>query len=247
MNIETYYYQESDAKRFSHEVLFTNLVILSCFIVGLTLDVTWWLIALLLNIALVRWMLAIHEIFHIQKYEQVNVLVRLFLIPFSPINVGYTEYRHLHMGHHKFTAQENDPDAFHIRGGHVRSFIGAFFFPEGSTIKYLKDKTLPVNWLEVILRFVLFGVLAILGGAAFWLVWFMLRVNYAIAIWVFFHHLHYRQTDYGTFALPLPKILQWYFSLLYGKPAVMATMHHDVHHRHPRVAAIHLEKLADLT
>lgn len=244
--MQALYYQDQDATRFSIEAILSNIIILLCFVAGIMSDVAWYILAFVINVALVRWMLAVHELFHIQKYTQANAIVRLFLIPFSPLNLGYAEYRSLHMDHHKNTANPDDPDAFHIRGGHFRSFLGAFFFPEGSTINYLKKGSEPVKWIDVSFRVVLFIGIAVVGGSAFWMTWVILRVNYAIAIWIFFHHLHYRQGDYGTFALPLPSLLKKYFQLVYGKPALMATMHHDIHHQFPRVAAIYLDQVRPL-
>ena len=242
MPFEKYHYQPHDAQAFTREALLANGVILACCVLWIKAWLPWWSLVLPVNMALVRWMLALHELFHIQRYEQVNPWLRRLLLPLSPVNIGYDGYRALHMQHHQHTALENDPDAFHIRGGHVRSLLGAWVFAEGSTLACLRQKAAPVFNGNMLLRLALFVALAVAGGASFWGFWLLLRLNYAMAIWVFFHHLHYRSGRYGSFALALPAGLVRLLSWLYGKPAVAATMHHDQHHRYPRVAAIHLDK-----
>lgn len=247
MNPKDYYYQQRDMRRFKLEAGLCNSLILILFGYYILSEQHLWLCYLLLNIALVRWMLAIHELFHYYRADELNPLLRTFLIPFSPINIGYQEYQQLHTGHHRFTATEQDPDAFHIRGGHLRSFLGALRFPEQCSWDYLKNRSEHgVSNIGILARFVLFISLAWWGGVAFWLVWLALRINYAISIWIFFHHLHYRQQGYGSFELSLPALIQNGFALLYGKPALLATMHHDVHHQWPKVAAWHLPTLRPL-
>ena len=245
MNPEEDYYTTDDARALTTEVLITNGILLATFAGGIVGLIPWWIGALIINVALVRWMLGVHELFHIQDYKAANPLARLFLLPFTPVNIGYLEYRQAHLGHHRDTANADDPDAFHIRGGHLRSFIGALLFPEGSVLNYLQNEENVINWWEVALRLSLFIGLATWGGGSFWLYWALLRINYAISVWVFFHHLHYRNGEYGSFALPLAKPLKAYFGLVYGKAALYATMHHDTHHLYPKVMAVRLPALAE--
>jgi hypothetical protein len=243
MSFEQYHYQPHDAKAFTREALVANGVLLACFVGWVDARLPVWLWLVPMNVALVRWMLAVHELFHIQRYQDANPLLRLLLLPLTPVNVGYEGYRALHMQHHDCPGLPQDPDAFHIRGGHLLSLLGAFAFPEGSTLAYGRQKPARPAYVGMALRLGLFAGMALWGGWSFWVVWLVLRVNYAIAIWVFFHHLHYRNASYGSFALALPAGLTRFFAFVYGQPAVSATLHHDQHHRHPRVAAIHLDKL----
>ena len=239
------YYTAVDGRRFGWEVGAVNIVLISLFLNQPFYPLPWWALAITINIALVRWLLLMHELFHIQSHADAHPLIRLLLVPFTPVNIGYAEYRQLHMGHHRYAATADDPDAFHIRGGHLRSLLGALFFPEVSTLKCLADPEIRINGPELMMRLALFVGLAWLGGAAFWSVWVWLRINYMISIWVFFHHLHYRGGAYGTFALPLPGVLASVLKRVYGKPVFYATIHHDVHHRYPKVAAVNLPALAD--
>ena len=239
------YYTADDGRRFGRGIGVVNAVLIGLFLIQPFYPLPWWMLAITINIALVRWLLLMHELFHIQSHADAHPLIRLLLVPFSPVNIGYAEYRQLHMGHHRHAATADDPDAFHIRGGHLRSLLGALFFPEVSTFKCLIDPAIRINGPELMARLVLFVGLAGLGGAAFWGVWMWLRINYMISIWVFFHHLHYRDGAYGTFALPLPGALASVLKLIYGKPVFYATIHHDVHHRYPKVAAVNLPALVD--
>lgn len=80
------------------------------------------------------------------------------------------------------------------------------------------------------------------------MVFFMLAIyacfTYSINDFVFFHLVHYRSGVSGTFAIPLPLFLKLPALLIYGVDVVYATIHHDTHHNHPRVAAKHLPQVA---
>ena len=112
---------------------------------------------ILLSIALTRWMICVHELFHIVAADSVHPLVRLILIPFTPFNIGYDEYRKIHMGHHKYDASELDPEVYHIRGTHWQTFFAALSFPEQSLYRYTKQQDLkPSEWRDLAVRLVLF-------------------------------------------------------------------------------------------
>lgn len=237
-------YTAVDAARFEQAALAGNVAILGLFIAYRQDWLTLWMSALLLNIVLTRWMLAVHELFHIVDQQRVHPWVAAFLIPFTPLNLGYGEYRAMHWGHHRHTGTDSDPDAFHIRGGHALSLLGALSFPEQSSLRYVMRHGLRgVRTDQILVRLGLFVALASWGGWHFLWFWIVLRVNYAVAIWVFFHHLHYREGRYGTFSVELPTGLLRALSWIYGPDSVQATLHHDVHHRWPRVAVWHLANL----
>ena len=93
-------------------------------------------------------------------------------------------------------------------------------------------------------RLVLFSTLFIISPSAFLTWWLVLRITYSINDFVFFHLVHYRSGVSGTFAIPLPLFLKLPALLIYGVDVVYATIHHDTHHNHPRVAAKHLPQVA---
>lgn len=233
-----------DGRRYSRTIVITYVVMLALFIIEHFQPLPGWLIAGVMSLALARWMLLSHELFHIVDYDQAPALVRLVLVPVTPINIGYAEYRQLHAGHHQDAASAQDPDAFHIRGGHLRSLLGAMLFTEICTLQALRRVDITIRWRDVGIRLGVFAALLAFDPRAFLAVWLWLRLNYGLAIWIFFHHLHYRAGQYGTYPLPLPGWLEQTLTWLYGRTVVVATLHHDVHHRHPRVAARHLGALA---
>jgi hypothetical protein len=72
----------------------------------------------------------------------------------------------------------------------------------------------------------------------------VLRVTYIINDFVFFHVVHYRGGQTGTFPIPLPAWLMYPFIVIYGFDVVYATMFHDTHHKHSIVAAKQLPRVA---
>ena len=60
-----------------------------------------WAMALLLHLVMIRWMIAIHESFHILSASQLDPISRLLPLPFTPFNIGYAEYRRIHLNHHQ--------------------------------------------------------------------------------------------------------------------------------------------------
>ena len=75
----------------------------------------------------------------------------------------------------------------------------------------------------------------------------MLSIRLAIFVandFVFFHMVHYRGGRYGTFPIPLPLPIRYPLIVIYGVDVVYATMHHDIHHEQPMIAAKHLARIA---
>jgi fatty acid desaturase len=194
---------------------------------------------------LTRWMIAFHELLHLRKAEELDLLTRLFPLPFSPLNLGYREYREIHIGHHRHTATEQDPDAFHILGGHLKAFVGAVTQHEQATLRYIKANgiTRELAFMMVI-RLILFMAILAAAPLAFLQFWLVIRITHIINDYVFFHLVHYRADEYATFPIPLPAIIRYPAIVLYGIDVVYATMHHDIHHAYPQVAAKHLPKVA---
>jgi len=93
-------------------------------------ELAWYWVTLLIGAPLARWAISVHELFHIP--EPHPLWVRALPITFSPINVGWKEYKAEHLGHHKQTANENDPEWWRIGGGRLRSFVGCLFVAEGA-------------------------------------------------------------------------------------------------------------------
>ncbi|MCK5896628.1 MAG: fatty acid desaturase [Cocleimonas sp.] len=203
-----------------------------------------WMIAIV-SVLTTRWMIAFHELFHLKKADELDFITRLLLIPFAPINLGYREYRTIHMGHHQYTATPKDPDAFHILGGALTAFIGALTQHEQATFRYISAHGLSQELaIMMAIRLSLFITLFALSPSTFLVWWLVLRITYIVNDFVFFHLVHYRSGKAGTFPFPLPSFLKFPALLIYGIDVVYATMHHDIHHRHAHVAAKYLPLIA---
>lgn len=96
----------------------------------------------------------------------------------------------------------------------------------------------------LMIRLSVFIAMLIVSPPAFLYWWLVLRITYIINDFVFFHLVHYRAGQYGTFPIPLPALLRYPLLAIYGIDVVYATMHHDVHHEHPLIAAKYLPRIA---
>lgn len=238
-----FYADNSDAIEYQVKVILFTLSLYGCYAAfALELINVCWMAALS-SIMVTRWMIAFHELLHLRKAEELDLITRLLPIPFAPLNIGYREYRNIHAGHHRYSAANDDPDAFHIQGGHLRALIGAFTLHEQQIIRYITSKGMSAELaVMVAIRLALFIALLIIAPYAFLAWWLVLRLTYIINDFVFFHLVHYRAGKYGTFPIPLPSLLRYPLIVIYGIDVVYATMHHDLHHKYPYIAAKHLPR-----
>ncbi|MCK5812864.1 MAG: fatty acid desaturase [Cocleimonas sp.] len=231
----------SDAIEYQVKIILFTFGIYACF-GAYVLDWLglWWMVAIV-SVLVTRWMIAFHELFHLKKAEDLDYITRLVPIPFAPINLGYREYRAIHIGHHQHTATPQDPDAFHILGGSLKAFIGAVTQHEQATFRYISAHGVSGELaVMMIIRFSLFVSMFALSPSAFLIWWLVLRITYIINDFVFFHIVHYRSGVSGTFPLPLPSFIKFPALLVYGIDVVYATMHHETHHHYSKIAAKHL-------
>jgi fatty acid desaturase len=114
--LSEYHATDRDAAEYQTKVIVFNLGLYTCF-AAFVLEVinVWWMVALS-SVMVTRWMIAFHELLHLRSADELDPFTRLLPIPFAPLNIGYREYRNIHAGHHRDTATERDPDAFHILG-----------------------------------------------------------------------------------------------------------------------------------
>lgn len=242
-----YFADDSAANWYRIKLFFYTLVIFAGFFAYVNNWIHVAVMAVVVSICVTRWLIAFHELFHLRNADRLDVFTRLQPIPFSPLSLGYREYLEIHKGHHAHTATEKDPDAFHIRGGLIKAFIGSVTQQEQAAIRYLRayglNRELCVYGM---IRLAIFAGLFSLAPEHFIYWWLVLRGTYIINDFVFFHVVHYRHGETGTFPLRLPSWLMYPFILIYGIDVVYATMHHDIHHAYPRVAAKSLRHVARL-
>lgn len=231
------YANKKDALEYRIKIVFFTLAIFACFAAYASgvINVIW--MALLTTVMVTRWMIAIHELMHLKKPDELDLFTRLLPIPFGPVNLGYREYVDIHMGHHQHTATSKDPDAFHILGGFVKAFIGALTQHEQASYRYIRAHGLSRELMVMMLiRLSIFFALLLAAPLAFLSWWLVLRISYVINDFVFFHLVHFRAGTAGTFPIPLPNYIVYPALLIYGKDVVYATMYHDIHHKHTRIA-----------
>ena len=143
--------------------------------------------------------------------------------------------------HHRFGATEEDPDAYHIRGQFLKVFLNAFTIPEQNFIRWVAASGMNFQLcLDLIIKLILLGTLAWLGGAKFLGFWLSLRLVDGMADIVFSRLLHHRQGKYGTFQLNLPDNLERLTRLIFGNSVINAIIDHDVHHQNPSIAVAKL-------
>lgn len=232
---------EQDAIAYTRRCLIGAALL--CVTYGLTVAGTLPLACLLIAVGLIlpRWMINLHELLHLHDDQQITPYIRLMGVsplPLSPISLSYGQIKTLHAGHHAAPGTEADPDAYHIRGSWVATLVNAFIAPEQSTCRWLFRHGLTRQLaVDMLIKLLLFIALAGAGGPTFLWFWLSLRLVYGLGDFAFFRMVHHRDGEYGTFALPLPDTVVWFGECLFGKTVVQATIHHDVHHQNPRIAA----------
>ena len=200
-----------------------------------------WTLALSIPILVPRWMIAVHELFHLRSEREVDGVMRLLPFIFTPLALGYREQLRNHRGHHLNMAVPEDPEFYQLRGSPIRGFLNAVTAPEQMWFRwrarYGIDRRLAA---DTTVRLALFIGLAVAGGVAF--AWYLAaaRLTFGVAYFTFFYALHRRAGAYGVYPLVLPGWLARASTLVFGSVVVEATLHHDVHHAQPRIAARHL-------
>lgn len=203
-----------------------------------------WTLALSAPILVVRWMIATHELFHLRRHDQVDPVTRLMPLLLTPLSLGYKEFLTIHQGHHRHMAGPDDPEYFQIRGRPGAGLLNALTAPEQAFLRWLARHPVdPELLVGASLRLLLLGVLAWFGATVFLWYWLPARLAFGLAYFVFFYCVHRRGTDHGVYPLDLSPFQRGAFAFLFGREAMLATCHHDAHHRHPRVSAFHLPEI----
>lgn len=200
-----------------------------------------WTLALSIPILVPRWMIAVHELFHLRSEREVDGVMRLLPFIFTPLALGYREELRNHRGHHLNMAVPEDPEFYQLRGSPVRGFLNAMTAPEQMWFRWYARHGIDRRLLaDTAVRLALFGGLAFAGGIAF--VWYLAaaRLTFGAAYFTFFYALHRRGEAYGVYPLELPVWMARALTMVFGAVVVEATLHHDVHHAQPRIAARHL-------
>ena len=200
-----------------------------------------WSMVLTAPVWVVRWMLATHELLHLRSEYQLDPFLRLQPLLLTPFSLGYKEFLSYHRGHHRHMATPEDPEYYQLRGSKLCGLLNAMSAPEQSFLRWVvREKIDTELWLGATLRCILFGALIWASGWHFLWYWIPVRIAFGLSYFAFFYTLHRRGAEYGVYPLVLPSWGARLFGVLFGREALLATCHHDAHHRQPRVSAFRL-------
>jgi len=239
-----HYATDADARRLTWQSLIYNGLIYVHFGIVLAGVLPPWTMLLSAPILVVRWMLALHELLHLRSEKEVDPITRLLPLMLTPLSLGYREFLDIHRRHHLFMATPQDSEYYQLRGSKLAGLLNAMTAPEQAWFRWLRHKGMDFALLrDTLLRLALFAGMAGLTGWAFLWYWIPVRLAYGSSYFSFFYCLHRRGTEYGVYALPMPAAAEKLFALLFGREALLATCNHDLHHQHPRVAALQLTQI----
>lgn len=245
-SLDEYIVTDDDASKYLRECAIIAVILLAGYGLFITEFISNWILFVITAVTLPRWIINVHELFHIKSNEEVNGIIRclgISPIPLSIFTLSYQEVQHVHLAHHRNTATENDPDAYHIRGNLFLVILNAFISPEKNFIRWLQLNQLSFQLgLDILIKLLFLGILILLGGKKFLWFWLCLRIVYWLGDIVFFRLVHHQKGEYGTFAMKLPSTIETWGEWIFGKTVIQATINHDVHHHNPRIAVHNLAK-----
>jgi hypothetical protein len=208
-----------------------------------------WSLPLVLPIWMARLMIGRHELIHVRREAEVDVLTRLWpvLMMVTPLSAGFREYRILHRRHHQYMLTNGDPDLYQIRGSKLAGFFHCFVSPEVTLWKWVGDHGLDRTLMaQLFLRATFFYAVLWFSDGAFLWYWLPLRVTYGCALFLFSYVLHRRGERYGVFRIDLPPVGVWLFCFLFGRAGWLAVCNHDVHHMNGNLSPLKLIEARDL-
>ncbi|MEX8498160.1 fatty acid desaturase [Leptothrix ochracea] len=230
------------ARRYIRSTLGWSLVLYAMLLCALGGLARWqlWLIPLVY----VRLALGLHELLHVCSAAQVPAFHRWAPIFDTPLGLGYRELRLIHRQHHRWSSGEHDPERFQIVGSHAQAFVNALLVPERTFLHWVLCHGVSSHQIaQLILRTLLFVVLAALNPTVFLMYWAMLRLSIGASSFIFHHLLHARDGQYGTFALPAPTVLMTLGRWLFGNEPMDILIRHREHHLWPRLRVWELPEL----
>lgn len=200
-----------------------------------------WTLALSMPILVPRWMIAVHELFHLRTEREVDGVTRLLPFLFTFLCLGYRELLANHRSHHRHMSTPADAEYYQLRGSKLRGLLNAFSSPEQLWFRWIAQHGIDRELLRhTLVRLALFLGLIWACGATFLWYWIPARIAFGASYFTFFYCLHRRGAEFGVYPLAIPRPLRGAAKLIWGRDVVEATLHHDIHHVQPRIAAQHL-------
>lgn len=239
-----YMVTEQDALAYVNGCLVAAICLVGGYAAAVMQIIPVWILCIIVLLTVPRWTINLHELIHVYDATQINPFICAMGIsptPLSLLTLSYRELRSLHLCHHRSPASVDDPDAFHIRGPFWQVFCMSFVVPECQTMQWFKVHG--VSWTlgcDLLLKAIVFVGLAWVGGSIFFWFWLSLRLAYGLSDFTFSRIVHCQNGEYGTFPLAIPDWVRQIIIALLGEVVLYATIHHDIHHMNPWVAAHHL-------
>lgn len=237
-----YFAADADARRLTRNSLLSIALIYANLGAAAAELVPAWTLAVVVPLLVPRWMIAIHELFHLRSEREVDPVTRFQPLVFTPLSLGYRENLVNHRTHHRYMGIAGDAELYQLKGSRVSGFLNAMTAPEQMWFRWVGEHGVDRRLgIETAMRCLLFLALAAGTGRTFLWYWIPARVAFGTSYFVFFYWLHRRGEAMGVYPLVLPASLARLLTLVYGPDVVQATLHHDVHHAQPRIAAEHLQ------
>ena len=188
-----------------------------------------------------------HELFH-EPLSRVkpHFLLRLNLHVYTPLTVGFDEYRALHLRHHARYNHERDPDYWLIRGGKVNALWRLAFAPEYWFLYCVRHRILSDDfWLLFGGRqLVLAGYILLIGMESYLLVYLLAtKIAFALSFLVFSFESHTNRVGepHGVWNLtPRLTVLNRLILWVIGPYAYNIAYHHASHHAYPWISGARL-------
>ncbi len=191
-----------------------------------------------------------HELFHEPPSKLGgNLLLRLNLHVYTPLTIGFDEYRELHLRHHAYDNSDRDPDFRMIRDGKHNALWRLALAPEYWFLYCMKHGILSRDfWLLHTGRMLVLAGYVALVGVENYLLLFLLptKLAFALSFLVFSYESHTDATGKPRSIWNLKPRLTLLNRAIYwsiGPYAYNIAYHHATHHAYPWVSGV---KLSDV-
>lgn len=238
---------EEDARRLARTSMTCNGAALAHLLLAAGGWVPAWTLLLSVPVLVPRWMIAVHELFHLRDGRDVDVWTRFMPFPFTFLSLGYRELLANHQSHHRCMCTPADAEYFQLRGSRLQGVLNAFSAPEQMWFRWVAKQGIDRQlMLGTLVRLALIGTLIGVCGANFLWYWVPARLAFGASFFSFFYGLHRRGPAFGVYPIQISEALARLATLVWGHDVVQATLHHDVHHAQPRIAARFLARARPL-
>ena len=118
-SLKPYQATESNAQQYIWACGISAAILIVTFVLWATDSIPAAVALMGVALTLPRWLINVHELFHIYPAERSPVWIRFCNnspFPLSGLVLSYSQSQRLHKDHHRSPATPDDPDSYHIRG-----------------------------------------------------------------------------------------------------------------------------------